>query len=391
MLIICFIFVCLCFDYVEHLEFMAGLYFHIPFCKRICAYCDFYRSADLRYMSRVVEMMHEELDSSSLFITDHALRTIYFGGGTPSLLHPNQFQRFIVHATEVFDCSGVEEITIEANPDDVTADFVSLLRSTAVNRISLGVQSFNDAELKFMNRRHDSATAVEAVKRLQDAGFDNITIDLIFGVDGYGEDILSYSLSQAVDLGVKHISAYHLTIEPSTTFHRRLCSGRMCEVDEKQSLAEFALIERVLCGAGFEHYEVSNYALPGYRSKHNSSYWQGVQYLGIGPGAHSFNGQQRRWCSQSLEDYISKVVHESEQLTERDHFNEYVMTSLRRAEGLDLKYIKSRFGEKKSNEVIQQAKIWIEQGDLVQNNDSLYMPTHRFMISDAVIETLFEG
>ncbi len=369
---------------------MAGLYFHIPFCKRICAYCDFFRSADLRYMPKVVEAMHQELDEACDFLTDMELRTVYFGGGTPSLLEPSHFQRFIDHADRKLDCSGVEEITIEANPDDITRKYVEALRLTDVNRVSLGVQSFDDEELRFMNRRHSAEDAVAAVKRLQDSGIENITIDLIFGVSGFGEDVLLKSIRQAVDLQVQHISAYHLTIEPSTAFHRRLCRGELSVVEEERSEMEYALIESELRDAGFEHYEVSNYARPGFRSRHNSSYWQGVQYLGIGAGAHSFNGAERRWCQQQLSDYIVSREYQSEILTERDIYNEYVMTSLRRVEGVDLEFIARRFGVEVRENLLASAKMWIKSGDLLLDKDFLHIPTSRFLLSDAVIESLFE-
>ncbi len=369
---------------------MAGLYFHIPFCKRICAYCDFFRSADLRYMPQVVEAMHRELDEVHDFITDRTLRTIYFGGGTPSLMQPSDIQRLIGHADNLFGCADVEEITLEANPDDITAQYVGALRLTDVNRVSLGVQSFNDAELRFMNRRHSAMQASDAVKRLQDSGIENLTIDLIFGVDGFGEDVLLGSLEQAVDLGVQHVSAYHLTIEPSTAFHRRVLRGEMGMVSEERSEMEYALIESVLCGAGFEHYEVSNYALPGFRSRHNSAYWQGVQYLGIGSGAHSFNGLERHWCQQPLPEYIAGREYGSEMLSERDVYNEYIMTSLRRIEGVDLNYVRQRFGDCCGERLIESAKMWIKSGDLLLDNDFLHIPTSRFLLSDAVIESLFE-
>lgn len=369
---------------------MAGLYFHIPFCRRICAYCDFFRSAELRYMPQVVEAMHRELQEAQDFISDKSVRTIYFGGGTPSLLHPSELQRFIADAEHLFDCGGVEEITTEANPDDITAQYVAALRLTDVNRVSLGVQSFNDAELRFMNRRHNAMQASDAVKRLQDSGIENITIDIIFGVDGFGEEVLRESLSEAVALGVQHISAYHLTIEPSTIFHRRLMRGDMREVEEERSLAEYMLIDSVLSDAGFEHYEVSNYARKGFRSRHNSSYWQGVQYLGIGTGAHSFNGAERRWCCQPVPEYIAERKYEGEVLSARDCFNEYVMTSLRRIEGVDLQVVESRFGRECRERLMAVSQSWIEQGTLRLDGDSLHIPTSEFMLSDAVIESLFE-
>lgn len=366
------------------------MYLHIPFCKRICAYCDFYRSAELKYIDSVVDAMHQELDEQRDFLTDRSLRTIYFGGGTPSLLQPYELQRFIDHAAHIFDCTQVEEITIEANPDDLTEQYVEALRATDVNRVSLGVQSFNDEELRAMNRRHSAQQAVDAVKRLHNGGIENITIDLIFGVDGYGEQVLESSLEEALSLGVQHISAYHLTIEPHTTFYRRVQKGLMREVDEEQSEREYALIERRLCEAGFEHYEVSNYAKAGFRSRHNSSYWQGVEYLGIGAGAHSFNGRERHFSQQALPQYIAGREYECELLTPQDHYNEYVMTALRCCEGIDIFRVKERFGIECYDRLIGLAQRWIDSGDLLLDGGRLRIPTSRFMTSDAVIESFFD-
>lgn len=369
---------------------MAGLYLHIPFCKRICGYCDFFRVADLRLMDDAVVAMHAEMDEQRDFISDNVLHTIYFGGGTPSLISPRDVQAFIDHAAELWDCGGVEEITLEANPDDITAEYVAALRCTAVNRVSLGVQSFDDRELRFMNRRHSAADAVAAVKRLQDAGIGNITIDLIFGVDGFGGDVVERSLRQALDLDVQHISAYHLTIEPNTTFGRRMQRGEMREVSESVSEEEYRLIDSVLTSADYEHYEVSNYARRGFRSRHNSSYWHGAQYLGIGAGAHSFNGSVRRWSQQTVGEYCVGREYEVDVLTERDHFNEYVMTNLRCAEGVDLEYLRGRFGVTHCDDVMATAQRWIASGDVVAENGRLRIPSERFLISDAIIESLFE-
>ena len=369
---------------------MAGLYFHIPFCKRICAYCDFYRSADLRLMDDVMSAMSAELNEQSEFLRDKQIRTIYFGGGTPSLLEPAVMGELVEQASGLFDCSAVEEFTIEANPDDITPEFAVELRKIGVNRVSLGVQSFDDAELKFMNRRHTADGAEQAVKTLQYAGFDNITVDLIFGVDGFGEDVLLRSVERVLKLNVQHVSAYHLTIEPATAFGRRLAKGQMREVVESQSEREYALIEKMLCDAGFEHYEVSNYALKGRRSKHNSSYWKQVEYLGIGPGAHSFNGVERHWSEQSLSEYIAGREYVSEILTEQDFRNECVMTSLRCAEGVDMERFEQRFGAQQAAKLRALAERWLESGDLVDNGARIYIPTSRFLISDAVIESLFD-
>lgn len=369
---------------------MAGLYFHIPFCKRICAYCDFFRVADLRNLDAVVDAMHAEMDEQRNFLSDHTIRTIYFGGGTPSLLHPDRLQSLLDRASTLWQCDNVEEITLEANPDDITAEYVAALRRTAINRVSLGIQSFCDEELRMMNRRHTAEEAIAAVRRLQDSGIENITIDLIFGVDGFDERVLMRSLERTLALDVQHVSAYHLTIEPDTAFGRRVQRGLMREVDEEQSQKEYLLVDEVLTSAGYEHYEVSNYARKGYRARHNSSYWQGVEYLGIGTGAHSFNGGSRRWSQQSVEEYIANREYECEILTEQDHFNEYVMTSLRRVEGIDLDVIAVRFGCEQSKCVEAGIERWIESGDMVRNGAQVAIPPKRFMISDAVIESLFE-
>lgn len=370
---------------------MAGLYFHIPFCKSVCAYCDFFRTGDLRRMDDTLRAMASELERERDFITDRAVRTIYFGGGTPSLVSPATLQRLIDRARELFDCSAVEEITVEANPDDVTAGYVEALRRTDINRVSLGIQSFDDGELRFMNRRHTASEAEAAVRRLQDAGYGNITIDIIFGVDGFGGEVLDRTLERAISLGVQHVSAYHLTLEQGTAFGRMLARGAMREVDEAVSEAEYAAVESALTQAGFEHYEVSNYAREGFRARHNSSYWHGAQYLGIGPGAHSFNGEVRRWSAQRIGEYVERPRYESERLTAGDRFNEYLMTGLRCAEGIDLGVVRERFGEERAARVLREAGRWIAEGDMRHVNGRLSIPTGRMLVSDAVIESLFEA
>ena len=368
---------------------MALLYFHIPFCKRLCGYCDFMRSVKLSYMPQVVEQMHGELESQTGFLTDRTMRTIYFGGGTPSLLQPSEIERLIEHSRHIFDCSAVEEITVEVNPDDITEQYVAALAATSVNRISMGIQSFDDNSLKFMGRRHSAAQAVEAVKRLQGAGFSNISVDIIFGVEGFGGSSLSHSLAQAVALDVQHISAYHLTIEPNTRFGRLLDKGQLSQVAEECSEAEFAMVHKALTDAGFEHYEVSNFAMKGCRSKHNSSYWTGAEYLGIGPGAHSYGGGVRRWCEQSVEQYVEGVEYCSETLTVTDCLNEYVMVGLRRVEGIDLTEIAARWGAAEAQRIAAAAQKFVDAGWLVADGGVLRIDAAHFLTSDAVIGELF--
>ena len=369
---------------------MASIYFHIPFCKRLCGYCDFYRSVKLKYMPEVVAAMHQELAREENFLHDRVVRTIYFGGGTPSLLAPCEIERFVEQVRQQFDCSQLEEITIEVNPDDITAEYVAELRKTSVNRISMGVQSLDDRCLEFMGRRHNAQQAVDAVKMLQAAGYDNISVDVIFGIPNFGVTELVATLEGVLAMNVQHVSAYHLTIEENTRFGRMMARGEFVEIDECSSESHFMWVHRALTNAGYEHYEVSNYALEGYRSKHNSSYWQGVEYLGIGPGAHSFNGDVRRWCEQRIEEYIGGVEYGSEVLSKRDKLNEYVMTSLRCAEGLSLEKVEADFGSAERERLEREASKSGVSELLINDNGQLRIAPENMLLSDLVIEALIE-
>ena len=369
---------------------MATLYFHIPFCKRICTYCDFYKVGAIELMPRTLDAMHRELASRAKYLSNRCLTSIYFGGGTPSLIAPEEIEGFISHARRLFDCSAVEEITLEANPDDLTEEYIARLSQTSINRISLGIQSFDDGVLKFMNRRHTAAEAKECVGRLRRAGYDNISIDIIFGVAGFGDDWLRSTLREAIALDVEHISAYHLTVEERTRLGVMVRKGEYQPVSEEQSESDYRLVEDMLTAAGYEHYEVSNYAKEGRRAKHNSAYWQGVEYLGIGAGAHSFSGDDRRWCISTAKEYAEGDIRfENENLSGTDHLNEYIMTALRTAEGIDLEHIFRCYGEEEKSRVLRLAEGWIERGTLIREAHRLYIPTREFMLSDAVIETLF--
>ena len=369
---------------------MAALYFHIPFCKRICTYCDFYKVGAIELMPKVVEGMHKELEGRVNCLKERRITTIYFGGGTPSLLSPEQIERLIAHACELFDCSEVGEITLEANPDDLTEEYLAKLRKTSINRISLGVQSFDDRVLRFMNRRHTAAEAKESVARLRKAGYDNISIDIIFGVAGFGDYQLVDTLNEAVALDVEHISAYHLTVEERTRLGLLVKRGEYMPIVDDESEREFLAVHTSLEDAGYEHYEVSNFAKRGRRAEHNSAYWTGVEYLGIGPGAHSFTGDERRWCVSTAKQYSEGVItFEDEQLSERDRLNEYVMTSLRRVEGIDLDYVEQRFGCGERRRIERAAKEWVASGVVRAEGSTLAISVKHFLVSDAVIETLF--
>lgn len=370
-------------------RFMATLYFHIPFCRRICTYCDFYKVGATELLPHVVEVMHQELEERYTTLHSKALTSIYFGGGTPSLMPPSEIEGLIEHARRLFDCSGVTEITIEANPDDLTEEYVAELRKTSVNRLSLGIQSFDNRVLEFMNRRHTAEEAEEAVRRLRRAGYDNLSVDVIFGVAGFG-DTLTETLRRAIALDVEHISAYHLTVEERTRLGLLVKRGEYMPIVDEESEREFLAVHTSLEDAGYEHYEVSNFAKRGRRAEHNSAYWTGVEYLGIGPGAHSFTGDERRWCVSTAKQYSEGVItFENEQLSERDRLNEYVMTSLRRVEGIDLDYVEQRFGCGERRRIERAAKEWVASGVVRAEASTLAISVKHFLVSDAVIETLF--
>ncbi|MFI3285814.1 MAG: radical SAM family heme chaperone HemW [Rikenellaceae bacterium] len=370
---------------------MSAIYLHIPFCKRLCGYCDFFKSVKLNRLNDTLDAMEKELTEEYEFLNDHKIETIYFGGGTPSLVGADRIRTLLNIINSNYDTSTLKEITLEANPDDLSAQYLTDLRNAGINRLSIGVQSFNDEVLTFMNRRHNATQAIEMVKLAQSIGFDNITIDLIFGVKGFGIDTLQQSITTALELGVQHISAYHLTIEPGTPFARKAAKGELQSVDEEQSEREYRLIENRLTEAGFEHYEVSNYALPNYRSAHNSSYWHGVEYLGIGPAAHSFNGKERRYAIDSIEEYITggSERYKSELLNDIEHYNEFIMTSLRCCEGINLEIFNQKFDEKFVAYFLKNAKRWIAKGDLYNVDGHVRIPTTNFLISDLIIESLF--
>lgn len=368
---------------------MAGLYFHIPFCKRICAYCDFYKSADLRRMDEVLAAMHRELETRRGYLGGEPLRTRYFGGGTPSLCTPQQIGSLLEHAAELYDCTAVKETTLEANPDDLDGPYLDALRRAGIDRLSLGIQSFDDACLRLMNRRHTAAQAVEAVKQARTAGFDNLTVDLIFGVPGFGGDSLRRTLDGVLALAPEHVSAYHLTVEPDTAFGRAAARGAFAPVEEEVSEAEFLLVHQTLTRAGYEHYEVSNYALPGRRARHNAAYWHGEKYLGIGPAAHSYDGRERHWNAASAERYITGEAPEREVLTDRDRLNEYLLTRLRTAEGIDLTEAGRLFGPQRLARLEEEARRMAPSGMVRLTDGRLAIPPERFLVSDAVIEALF--
>ena len=376
---------------------MPGIYIHVPFCESRCAYCDFYSTTLMRHRSAYVDMVCRELQLRLPELQGAPIETIYLGGGTPSTLTIEELSS-ILTSLRNFHLSSfnfqLAEITLEANPDDLTEEYVQGLRTLPFNRMSIGIQSFHDRTLRLVGRRHTAHEAIEAVHRCQRMGLTNISIDLMYGLPGETLDDWAYSLDQAIALGVPHISAYHLTYEEGTRLWRMKEQGIVSPIDEEQSIRAFELLREKLLAAGYEHYEISNFALPGYHSRHNSSYWQGIPYIGIGPGAHSYDGTDRRWNLSNLTDYIATpegedVPHEVEHLTTEERYDERIITELRTARGIDLTSLLADFGERYHTHCLRCATPYINRGQLIRTADNhLRLTPESIFISDAVMRDL---
>ena len=375
---------------------MAGIYIHVPFCKSRCAYCDFYSTVQHGLREPYAATVCRELGYRLAELRNEPVKTIYFGGGTPSALEIEELRRILgcIVSLEQIEHAEMLEITLEANPDDLTEEYVKELRTLPINRVSMGIQSFHDRTLRLVGRRHTAQEAIEAVHRLQHAGITNISIDLIYGLPGETLEDWAYSLDQAIALGVKHISAYHLTYEEGTRLWRMLEQGLVQPIDEEQSVRSFELLREKLLAAGYEHYEISNFALPGYHSRHNSSYWKGTSYIGIGPGAHSYDGLNRRWNLTDLITYIATpqgddVPHEVEHLTTDERYDERIITELRTSRGIDLTKLKSDFGERYHTHCLRCATPYLDRGQLSHTaDDHLRLTPESIFISDAIIRDL---
>lgn len=372
---------------------MAGIYIHIPFCKKRCIYCDFYSSTLLKYRGAYVGALCRELRQRKDYLKGEAVKTVYLGGGTPSLLQRAELEQLFGEIGKVYGLGTCEEITLEANPDDLTEHYVQMLTTLPVNRLSIGIQTFDDGLLKLLNRRHTAADAIAAVKRCQDAGFHNISMDLIYGLPGETTAQWENDLEQAISLGVQHISAYSLTYEEGTALWQLREKQQIQEVDEEQSLRFFSTLMQKLKEAGFQHYEISNFCLPGRQSHHNSSYWEGIPYLGCGAAAHSFDGTSRQWNVANLSQYIDGIfagqpLIEREELTTTTRYNEMVMTRLRTAQGLDIEALRTTFGEKFYRYLLEMAKPCIDRKFLLITENRLHFTESGLFISDSIISDL---
>lgn len=372
---------------------MAGIYLHIPFCARRCLYCDFFSNTDKKWKEKYVEALIGELELRRDYLGGERVETVYFGGGTPSQLSAEAFERIFEQLYRLYDLSGCTEITLEANPDDLSEAYVQALRRLPFNRLSMGVQSFKDEDLRFLNRRHTARQAVNVVKRCQDAGFANISIDLMYGLPRQTVAEWEGNLEAALALGVQHISAYHLIYEEGTALHRLKEAGRVKPVSEETSVAMFSLLIDRLTAAGFVHYEISNFGREHFFSRHNSSYWTGRKYLGAGASAHSFDGASRQWNVASLPEYIEGIergrpVVELEQLDRNTSYNEFIITGLRTMWGINLRMLERDFGHSLYIYAMRQAKPYVERGLLELKEDTLRLTREGIFVSDGVMSDL---
>lgn len=371
---------------------MAGIYIHIPFCKSRCIYCGFYSTTLLDLRKKYINAVCREMELRKNYIRE-PFSTIYLGGGTPSLLDEAELTKLFQYINNVYDVDRNAEITMECNPDDITQEFTNMLSRLPINRVSMGAQTFADSRLRILHRRHNSDEVKHAVKLLREAGIKNISIDLMFGFPDESLSQWKEDISAALALNVEHISAYSLMYEEDTPLWKMLDTGKVKEIDEELSLTMFKELVCQLTDAGYEHYEISNFARPGYRSRHNSSYWHQVPYIGLGAAAHSFDLNSRQWNVADLKLYIEEINNgiipmEREELDNDTTFNDIITTALRTSDGIDLNAMETRLGKRYRNTLISAAGKHIEQGLLEIRHDRLRLTAEGIFISDMVMSDL---
>ena len=373
---------------------MAGIYVHIPFCKSRCIYCGFYSTTLFDYQAEYVESLIKELDERKEYLGSEPVKTIYIGGGTPSLLKPSSLKRL---CTALQDrphlIYNIEEFTMECNPDDITDEYASLISSLGINRVSMGAQTFSDERLAFLHRRHRSGDVRKAVETLRRNGIENISIDLMFGFPDESLNDCQSDIDEALSLEVQHISAYSLMYEEETPLFRLLNEKKIKEINEETSLKMYDMLIDSLTNNGFEHYEISNFALPGYRSKHNSSYWKQIPYLGIGASAHSYNIVSRQWNIADVKDYIRFVnsssheyIEETEHLTDTECYNDIITTTLRTSDGIDT----STLPQHHRDFILKASQKHIALGNLSLDNGIIRLTHQGLFISDSIMVDLIE-
>ncbi|WP_121812605.1 radical SAM family heme chaperone HemW [Mucilaginibacter kameinonensis] len=372
---------------------MAGIYIHIPFCKQACHYCDFHFSTSLKYKDEMLHALIKEIKLQKSYLNGETIETIYFGGGTPSVLDGDEISKIINTITELHTVSSGAEVTLEANPDDLKPDKLKALKQTPVNRFSIGIQSFFDEDLAWMNRVHRGQEAESSVKRAQDAGFENITVDLIYGYPMLSDTKWKQNLDKVFELDVPHVSTYSMTVEPQTALAAFINKKKQPPMNEQQSAEQFMVLMNAMQAHGFEHYEISNFCKPGQYSRHNSNYWKGVKYLGIGPSAHSYNGDTRQWNIANNAKYMQaletgKLSAETEELTEENRLNEYIMTSLRTIWGLDLARL-NQIAKGASDELLKAGAEFFDREWISQKDNVIYLTATGKLYADHIAAGLF--
>ncbi len=374
---------------------MAGIYLHIPFCKQACTYCNFHFSTSLQRKDEMLAAIIREVELAREYLKDAPVETIYFGGGTPSLLSADELNRLFDKIFRTFPAGDLEEITLEANPDDLSPNYLKALRSTPVNRFSIGVQSFREEDLRYMHRAHNAQQADYAIKAAQDAGFTNLSIDLIYGTPGLTDNTWKENLAKMHSLGIPHFSAYALTVEEGTALYHSIAKKKAAPIDAAQSAAQFDLLMEAAPAMGYEHYEISNFALRGMYAVHNTAYWQGKPYLGLGPSAHSFDGaNQRRWNVANNALYLKSIEggtipFEEEILTPVQRLNEYLMTSLRTQWGCKLAKVSAEWDSRYVKMILERAEPFIKEEKLVLNERTLTLTNYGKLFADGIAGALF--
>jgi oxygen-independent coproporphyrinogen-3 oxidase len=371
------------------------IYFHIPFCKQACHYCDFHFSTSMKYKREMLSAMQQEIVMRAQYLEDKKVQSLYFGGGTPSILSAEDILKLIGTVEKHFEISSDAEITLEANPDDLTTDKVKALRNTPINRFSIGIQSFYEEDLRWMNRAHNAQEADSSIKRVQDAGFENITCDLIYGYPLLIDEKWKSNMQKLIGMDIPHISSYSMTVEKKTALAHFVKEGKTAAMSDTQSAAQMLMLIDTLTQNGFEHYEISNFAKNGMYAKHNTNYWKGQHYLGIGPSAHSFNGTSRSWNVANNAKYIAAladntVYNELENLSKADQFNEYVMTSIRTMWGIDLQKVEYDFSYDYAQHLLKESQTFIERDELeILDNKVLRSTIKGKLLADHIASELF--
>lgn len=372
---------------------MSGIYIHIPFCKQACHYCDFHFSTSMGKKEAMLAALNKELVLRKEELKDELVATIYFGGGTPSVLKSEEIDEIIATVYSNYMVAKNPEITLEANPDDLSKDRIIQLSNSPINRLSIGIQSFFEEDLKLMNRAHSAKEAIESLS-LATRQFDNISIDLIYGIPNMSNERWKSNIDKALSFSIPHLSSYALTVEPKTALANFIKKGLLKPVDDEVAQEHFNILLDTMENAGFESYEISNFGKPGYFSKNNTAYWQGKKYIGIGPSAHSYDGNRRGWNINNNPKYIASLEKnvlpmEIEVLSTADKYNEYVMTGLRTIWGVSLNQIRTEFGENYHRYLMQQADKYIEQHLLYIKDDKLLATKKGRFLADGIAADLF--